>query len=161
MLMDFDKRFFLNVRNTFDSWNAKCAAMGNLSFLPLIYTMNSVKVAIKMSRFKNLKHLSCKMAFWPLLAETLTFKYCAKCSLLLSLLEMDQVCSYLKPRFRVSEVVWRNGFRARWTMLFIIFCHIFSIFDDFLTWSVMKVLRNFEKSLNMPKKLTKNAEKSC
>ena len=47
--------------------------------------------------------------------------------------------------------VWKWDGEMSWTRHFFIFCHIFGIFDDFSKWSELKVLRNFEKTSNMPK----------
>ena len=58
-------------------------------------------------------------------------------------LVMDQV-----PINRVLEVLWRNGFKASWTWLFLIVCQIFGIFDHFSKWSSgpVKLSKNIKYS---------------
>ena len=47
----------------------------------------------------------------------------------------------LKPGFWVPAVSRRNGLKASWTRLFIIFCQkFFAIFDDFSKWSTLNML---------------------
>ena len=52
----------------------------------------------------------------------------------------------------------RNGFKTSWTRVFFIFWHIWWFFK---VECAPKVPRKFEKSRNIPKKLTKNERKPC
>ena len=61
--------------------------------------------------------------------------------------------NFLAP---VEKLCIRTTLIKLWKASFIIISEIFAIFDDFSKWSVLKVLRNFEKSSNM----AKNEEKA-
>ena len=67
---------------------------------------------------------------------------------------------YSKPGFQVLEVLWRNGFLRQVEQgFFFIFCQIYSMIFDSKVQIAIKVLQNYERSSNMPKKnLTKNEE---
>ena len=68
----------------------------------------------------------------------------------------DTQIGYPKPKTRVLDfgcsMKWRNGFKASQTRLFLIFCQIFGIFDDFSKWRSV----NHQICQN---KLAKNEEK--
>ena len=75
------------------------------------------------------------------------------------LTDLVMAIGFSKVGFRVLEMaLMSNGLKASWKRLFVIFCQIFAIFDDFTKSRARQkrsFLRNFEKSSKIRPKMKK------